>query len=64
MLVVPVRRKMVMAGLRRLAITWGPLWVRVWDWSLHVADPVQAVLDRPVSADDRGQFGGARPGPG
>ena len=25
----------------------------------HVADPVQAVLDGPVPADDRGQFGGA-----
>ena len=33
MLVSPVSRKMVMAGLRRLTITRGPLAVRTWERS-------------------------------
>jgi hypothetical protein len=33
MLVAPVRRRMLMARLRRVAMTRGPLWVRTWERS-------------------------------
>ncbi len=49
MLVSPVRRKMVMARLRRLVMTRGPLPVRIWERSSvvgAVADPVQPVSGR------------------
>lgn len=32
-LVLPARRKMPMARFRKLAMTRGPLWVRVWEAS-------------------------------
>jgi hypothetical protein len=30
---LPVRRRMLMARLRRLAMMRGPLWVRIWEAS-------------------------------
>jgi hypothetical protein len=63
MLAWPVRRKMVMARFRRLAMTLGPLRVRTWEESSpaegHIADPVQAVFDEPVPAQAAGELGRA-----
>ena len=56
MLVSPVRRWRLTAKLRRVAITAGPLPVRIWGQVLaegHVADPVQC-LDPPVPAEGVG----------
>ena len=33
MLVAPVRRRTLIVRLRRLAMTLGPMWVRIWDRS-------------------------------
>jgi len=57
MLVAPVRRRRLIARFRRVAMTCGALPVRTCDRSSpnvtlrDPVDPVQAVLDAPVSAE-------------
>src|SRR6266508_1022142 len=57
----PARLSAPIAKLRRLAMTCGAVPAAQLGGVLaqgHVADPVQAVLDRPVPADEVGEPGG------
>ena len=64
MLAAPASRKMVITRSRRLAMMRGPAAMRpgVVLVDADVTDPVQAIVDPPVTADDRGQFRRAGPG--
>src|SRR5664280_3872873 len=67
MFVAPVWRSRLMAVLRRVAMTRGALPVRGGAVKRDVADPVQFVLDRPVTLQPRGEpgrWGGDRVGGG
>jgi hypothetical protein len=62
MLTGPARLSAPMARLRRQAMTCGPVPARSWEASPgegHVADVVQAVLDRPVPTEEVGEPGRA-----